>query len=144
MDVKFSVQDEGVYFDNIWGYKGNTFRPDFDAYYWQWDGYFDPGQTLTCFTTDQIEGWNEFSWSNAEYDRLDTLQTDRDGREQARRVHPRDAGGHVRGRAVHHDRATRTSCWPTARTSGTAGRARGYGEGPPFVTEALPWAYYST
>ncbi len=34
----------------------------------------DPGQSLTCFTTGQIEGWNEFAWSNAEYDSLDELQ----------------------------------------------------------------------
>ena len=69
IDVKFSVQDDGVYFDSIWGYKGDTFYPDFDAYYWEWDGYCDPGQTLTCFTTAQIEGWNEFSWANDEYGR---------------------------------------------------------------------------
>ena len=65
MDVELSVQDEGVFFDNIWAYDGNTFAPDFDAYLWNWDGYVDPGQSLTCFTTGQIEGWNEFAWSNA-------------------------------------------------------------------------------
>ena len=74
VDVALSVQDEGVYFDNIWAYKGDTFAPDFDAYLWNWDGYVDPGQSLTCFTTGQIEGWNEFAWSNADYDRLDELQ----------------------------------------------------------------------
>ena len=26
------------------------------------------------FTTEQIEGWNEFSWANDEYQRLDDLQ----------------------------------------------------------------------
>ncbi len=104
IDVKFSVQDQGVYFDNIWGYKGDTFYPDFDAYYWEWDGYFDPGQTLTCFSPAQIEGWNEFSWNNEEYGRLDALQAAGDGRGQARRVHLADAAGHVRGRPVLHDR----------------------------------------
>jgi peptide/nickel transport system substrate-binding protein len=74
VDVALSVQDEGVYFDNIWAYEGDTFVPDFDAYLWNWDGYADPGQSLTCYTTAQIEGWNEYAWSNAEYDRLDTLQ----------------------------------------------------------------------
>ncbi len=74
VDVALSVQDEGVYFDNIWAYEGDTFVPDFDAYLWSWDGYFDPGQSLDCYTTAQIEGWNEYAWSNTEYDRLDKLQ----------------------------------------------------------------------
>jgi len=74
VDVALSVQDEGVYFDNIWAYKGDTFSPDFDAYLWNWDGYADPGQSLTCYTTGQIEGWNEYAWSNDEYDKLDALQ----------------------------------------------------------------------
>jgi peptide/nickel transport system substrate-binding protein len=76
VDVALSVQDEGVYFDNIWAYEGDTFVPDFDAYLWNWDGYFDPGQSLDCYTTAQIEGWNEYAWSNTEYDRLDKLQNE--------------------------------------------------------------------
>jgi len=74
IDVVLTVEDEGVYFDKIWNYEGDTFVPDFDAYYWQWDGYQDPAQTLNCWTTDQIEDWNENAWSNAEYDRLNGLQ----------------------------------------------------------------------
>ncbi len=76
VDVALSVQDEGVYFDNLWAYQGDTFVPDFDAYLWSWDGYFDPGQSLDCYTTAQIEGWNEYAWSNTEYDRLDKLQNE--------------------------------------------------------------------
>ncbi len=41
---------------------------------WDWDGYFDPGQTLACFVTAQIGGWNEPCWSNREYDHLCTEQ----------------------------------------------------------------------
>src|SRR5450759_3575289 len=74
IDVNFQVVDEAVYFDKIWSYNGNTFEPDFDAYIWQWDGYLDPGQTLDCFTSGQIEGWNEFAWSNKAFDRLDVTQ----------------------------------------------------------------------
>jgi hypothetical protein len=37
---------------------------------WFWDGYYDPGSTLQCFTTSQIGWWNEVYWSNAEYDQL--------------------------------------------------------------------------
>ncbi len=103
VDVKFSVQDEGVYFDSIWGYKGDTFYPDFDAYYWEWDGYRDPGQSLTCFTTPQIEGWNEFAWANARVHAARPVAGEGDGPGPARRVHPPDAGGHVRGLSVHRD-----------------------------------------
>jgi peptide/nickel transport system substrate-binding protein len=41
---------------------------------WFWDGYYDPGSTLQCFTTSQIGWWNEVYWSNAEYDTLCDLQ----------------------------------------------------------------------
>jgi len=44
--------------------------PDLDTCYRQWDGYHDPGQTLTCFTTNQIEGWNKMASSNPEYERF--------------------------------------------------------------------------
>ena len=82
------MQDEGVFFDNIWAYEGDTFVPDFDAYLWNWDGYVDPGQSLTCYTTAQIEGWNEYAWSNAEYDRLDGLQaTEMDADKRADYIH---------------------------------------------------------
>jgi peptide/nickel transport system substrate-binding protein len=37
---------------------------------WFWDGYYDPGSTLQCFTTSQIGWWNEVYWSDAEYDDL--------------------------------------------------------------------------
>ena len=90
---------------DIWGYKGDTFYPDFDAYYWEWDGYFDPGQTLTCFTPAQIEGWNEFSWDNAEYGRLDASagRARWNADKRAEYIYA-DAAGHVRGRAVLHYR----------------------------------------
>jgi peptide/nickel transport system substrate-binding protein len=38
--------------------------------FWFWDGYWDPGSTLQCFTTSQIGWWNEVYRSNAEYDNL--------------------------------------------------------------------------
>jgi peptide/nickel transport system substrate-binding protein len=73
--VRISVVDEGAYYDAIWGYDGDTFAPDFDLYYWEWgNGYYDPAQSLNCYTTAQIEGWNELAWSNAEFDRLDGVQ----------------------------------------------------------------------
>ena len=92
VDVALSVQDEGVYFDNLWAYQGDTFVPDFDAYLWSWDGYFDPGQSLDCYTTAQIEGWNEYAWSNPEYDRLDKLQaSEMDLNKRAEYIHQMQA-----------------------------------------------------
>ena len=145
IDVEFSVQDQGVYFDSIWGYKGNTFHPDFDAYYWEWDGYFDPGQTLTCFTPAQIEGWNEFSWDNAEYGRLDELQAqemDPDKRAeyiwQMQQIMYEDAPCFV---TVHPYKlqAYRTSTWDGWRLTGNGGQ-----DGPEFafLSASMPWAYY--
>ena len=43
--------DDGIYYDSIWAYEGDTYSPDFDMYLWDWDGYADPGDTLASFTT---------------------------------------------------------------------------------------------
>jgi peptide/nickel transport system substrate-binding protein len=72
--TKLAVWDEGVFYDAIWAYEGDTFVPDFDMYLWYWDGYVDAGQNFSCFTTSQIENNNEFAWSNKEFDRLDEVQ----------------------------------------------------------------------
>jgi peptide/nickel transport system substrate-binding protein len=147
IDVAFTVQDQGVYFDSIWGYKGNTFYPDFDAYYWEWDGYFDPGQTLTCFTTPQIEGFNEFSWANAEYSRLDKLQAaEMDANKRADYIHQmqqvmyQDAPCIV---TVHPYKlqAYRTDKWNGWKLTG--GPNGEYGPQMAFLTAAIPWAYYN-
>ncbi len=37
--VDYQIVDNAVYFDKIWAYDGDTFKPDFDAYIWQWDSY---------------------------------------------------------------------------------------------------------
>jgi len=70
LKIEYQVMDDGIYYDSIWGYQGNTYSPDFDMYLWNYDGYADPGDTLASFTTGQIENWNEPCWSNAEYDQL--------------------------------------------------------------------------
>lgn len=70
LKIQYQVVDEGVYYDGIWNYQGDTFMPDFDMYLWDWDGYVDPGDTLSCYTTEQIENWNEPAWSNKDYDRV--------------------------------------------------------------------------
>jgi peptide/nickel transport system substrate-binding protein len=68
LKIDYQVMDDGIYYDSIWAYQGNTYSPDFDMYLWNYDGYADPGDTLASFTTAQIENWNEPCWSNAEYD----------------------------------------------------------------------------
>ncbi len=85
LDIRYEVVDEGFLTDRIWNYKGDTYAPDFDMYFWTWYGYDDPGQTLNAFTTSQIENWNEPCWSNAKFDRLYELQAqelDKDKRAQ--------------------------------------------------------------
>ena len=72
--ARLDIVDEGVMNDRIWNFDGDVYRPDFDVYVSGWDGYFDPGQTLGCFTKSQIGGWNEPIWSDAGYDRLWTRQ----------------------------------------------------------------------
>ena len=70
LKIKYQVMDDGIYYDSIWAYEGDTYSPDFDMYVWDWDGYADPGDTLASFTTAQIENWNEPCWSNPEFDQL--------------------------------------------------------------------------
>ena len=68
LKIEYQVMDDGIYYDSIWAYEGDTYSPDFDMYLWNYDGYADPGDTLASFITAQIENWNEPCWSNAEYD----------------------------------------------------------------------------
>jgi peptide/nickel transport system substrate-binding protein len=70
LDIEYSVVDEGALGDSIWNYKGDTYAPDYDLALWDFMGYVDPGDSAACFTTGQIENYNEMNWSNAEYDRL--------------------------------------------------------------------------
>ncbi len=143
VDVALTVQDTGVFFDRIWDYKDGVFHPDFDAYYWDWDGYADPGQTLTCFTTGQIEGWNEFAWANDEFSRLDMLQAgEMDQDRRAEYIHRMQE-------VMYEDCPCLTTVFPfklqayrTDTWEGWMPRA-GYGHGPVFMTAEYPWAYYS-
>jgi peptide/nickel transport system substrate-binding protein len=70
LKIQYQVMDDGIYYDSIWAYKGDTYSPDFDMYLWNYDGYAEPTDTLASFTTAQIQNWNEPCWSNAEYDRV--------------------------------------------------------------------------
>jgi peptide/nickel transport system substrate-binding protein len=74
LGIEYSVVDEGALGDSIWNYKGDTYAPDYDLALWDFMGYIDPGDSAACFTTDQIENYNEMNWSNAEYDKLTLAQ----------------------------------------------------------------------
>jgi peptide/nickel transport system substrate-binding protein len=137
-----ATYDDGVYFARIWNYDGNKFAPDFDIYLWSWDGYFDAGQTLDCFTTAQIEYNNELAWSNTEFDRLDAVQNrtiDAYKRaeviKQMQQVMYQDAPVIV---ITHPYKlgAYRTDKWQGWEVSN-------YGTGPVFAGQINPWAYYN-
>ena len=51
LKIEYQVMDDGIYYDSIWAYEGDTYSPDFDMYLWDYDGYADPGDTLASFTT---------------------------------------------------------------------------------------------
>ena len=84
LKIEYQVMDDGIYYDSIWAYEGNTYSPDFDMYLWNYDGYADPGDTLASFITSQIENWNEPCWSNADFDKaVDTGNSTIDPKERA-------------------------------------------------------------
>ena len=74
LKIKFEVIDTGALISRVYNYEGPTYKPDFDMYIWYWDGFSDPGITLSTFTTAAIGGNNEPGWSNAEFDTLTTQQ----------------------------------------------------------------------
>jgi peptide/nickel transport system substrate-binding protein len=142
VNTKLAVYDDGVYFDRIWNYAGDTFVPDFDLYLWSWDGYFDPGQTMDCFTTAQIEYNNELAWSNKEYDRLDE--------EQATTLDPNQRAEVMKQlqQVMYEDCPVIVITHPyklaAHRTDKWQGWERAnYGTGPSFCGQLNPWAYYS-
>jgi peptide/nickel transport system substrate-binding protein len=76
LDIKYSVEDESVLISGGYNYVGNTYKPDYDIYIWQWQpSGSDPGRRLGYFRTAQIQNQNDCCWSNAEYDRLWTQQS---------------------------------------------------------------------
>ncbi len=71
VDIKYSVQDNGVLIDGGYNYEGDTYKPDYDIYIWQWQpSGSDPGRRLGYFRSVQIENQNDACWSNPEYDAL--------------------------------------------------------------------------
>jgi peptide/nickel transport system substrate-binding protein len=52
----------------------SNFTPNFDLYCWGWTGYQDPGDTLVCFTKDQIQWWNDPGWFNPAFEQAFVAQ----------------------------------------------------------------------
>ena len=75
LKIKLSVVDYGAYTSAVYNESGNTWKPDFDMTLWDWAGYYDPGQTLACLTTNEIGTLNEPFWSDPEYDALNVQQS---------------------------------------------------------------------
>jgi ABC-type transport system substrate-binding protein len=60
-----------VLIDGGYNYEGDTYKPDFDMYIWQWQpSGSDPGRRLGYFRSIQVENQNDACWANAEYDAL--------------------------------------------------------------------------
>ena len=81
LKIEFSVIDSGALESDMYNYHGGKWEPNFDLVVSGWTGYYDPGETLDCFITQQIGNLNEPFWSDAEYDKLAV--------EQASTVDPR-------------------------------------------------------
>jgi peptide/nickel transport system substrate-binding protein len=71
LDIQFTVMEDAAISDKLYNYNADCYyAPDYDMYIWDFWGYADPGDTLSSFTTAQIEWWNDPCWSNAEFDKL--------------------------------------------------------------------------
>jgi len=75
LKIKLEVVDNGAYESAVYNESGNTWKPDFDMTLWDWGSYYDPGLTLACLTTHEIGALDEPFWSNAQYDALNTQQS---------------------------------------------------------------------
>ena len=140
--TKLATYDDGVYYARIWNYDGDTFAPDFDIYVWGWDGYFDAGQTLDCFTSAQIEYNNELAWSNTEFDRLDEVQnTTLDPYKRAEVIKQMQQVMYQDAPVIVLAHPFKLGAYRTDKWQGWE-RAN-YGTGPAFAGQINPWAYYT-
>lgn len=88
LDIDYEVIDDGALTDKQFNSEDGEFAPDFDMFLWGWGGDVDPNFILSVLTTDQIEGWSDCNWSNAEYDELFLKQqTQIDVQERIQTVH---------------------------------------------------------
>jgi peptide/nickel transport system substrate-binding protein len=137
--TKLAVYDDGVFYDRIWNYDGDTFAPDFDLYLWEWSAYVDAGQNFTCFTKSQIENNNEFGWSNKEFDRVDKLQmTTLDPYKRAELIKQEQQVMYEDSPCIVFAHPYVLEAWRTDKWTGW--QRAGYGKGPAVMPGAM-YAY---
>jgi peptide/nickel transport system substrate-binding protein len=72
--LELQVIDAGALIDAQYNYKGDTYAPDWDMFIWYWTQDVDPQFMLGIYTPQQIEGWNDCLWTDAEYTKLNAEQ----------------------------------------------------------------------
>jgi peptide/nickel transport system substrate-binding protein len=70
LKIQLATMDNGALLDKIFNMAGDTFAPDYDMFIWGWYNSIDPGQSVSYFCTDQINGWSDSAYSNPTYDKL--------------------------------------------------------------------------
>jgi peptide/nickel transport system substrate-binding protein len=76
LKIKLATYDNGTLLSNkLYNTIGSTFAPDFDMVIWGWYNSIDPGQSVSYFCTDQINGWSDSAYSNPQFDKLYVLQS---------------------------------------------------------------------
>ncbi len=146
IDVKFSVQDDGVYFDSIWGYKGDTFVPRLRRLPLGVGRLQRPRPVPHVLHDSADRGLERVRVGERSIHGARRVAGERDGPGPARRVHPRDAGGHVRGLPCivtahpYKLQAYRTDRWDGWRLTG--GPDGEYGQQYAFMTQASPWEFF--
>jgi peptide/nickel transport system substrate-binding protein len=70
LKIKLSVIDSGTLSSAMFNAHGTAWAPDYDLVAWGYVGNYDPGQTVSYFTTSNFGVNNDMYWSNAEYDKL--------------------------------------------------------------------------
>ena len=70
LKIDLATMDNGALMAKLYNTEGSAFAPDFDLCIWGWYNSIDPGQSVSYFCTDQINGWSDSAYSNPEYDKL--------------------------------------------------------------------------
>jgi peptide/nickel transport system substrate-binding protein len=71
LKIQYEVMDESALLAKMYNYDGDTFKPDYDMFFWDWVGAgIDPNYILGVFTTVQIGNLNDSCYSNPDYDKL--------------------------------------------------------------------------
>ncbi len=71
LEINYQVLDESALLAKQYNFEGDTYKPDYDMFLWDWVGAgIDPNFILSVFTSGQIGNYSDCQWSNAEYDAL--------------------------------------------------------------------------